>query len=205
MIHDDALALLAGWTPPSPHDEALRDRYVAHLEEHPDGLLKACFPDHLTAGAIVVSRAGDAVLLNHHRKADAWLAFGGHIEPADATLADAARRELREESGLTVFDFDPTPLSLDEHAVDFCSERGTVHHLDVRFLATAVPDGEHVVSDESLDVRWWPVDALPRTFDDMYRLIEAAVARVRQSISDSPVSSKPSGSSIRAADDQPAR
>ena len=76
MIHDDALALLAGWTPPSPHDEALRDRYVAHLEEHPDGLLKACFPDHLTAGAIVVSRAGDAVLLNHHRKADAWLAFG---------------------------------------------------------------------------------------------------------------------------------
>jgi 8-oxo-dGTP pyrophosphatase MutT (NUDIX family) len=182
-LHTDALALLAGWTPPSPRDEALRDRYVAHLRSHPDGLLKACFPDHLTAGAIVVSPAGDAVLLNHHRKADAWLAFGGHLEPDDATVADAARRELREESGLTVFDFDPSPLSLDEHPVDFCSDRGTVRHLDVRFLATAVPDDEHVVSDESLDVRWWPVDGLPKTFDDMYRLIDAAVARVRQSTS----------------------
>lgn len=181
MIHDDALALLTGWTPPSPHDETLRDRYLAHLRSRPDGLLKSCFPDHLTAGAIVVSPDAGAVLLNHHRKADAWLAFGGHIEPGDATLAAAARRELVEESGLTVFDFDPTPLSLDEHAVDFCSDRGTVHHLDVRFVATAVPDDDHVVSDESLDVRWWPVDALPQTFDDMYRLIDAAITRVAQS------------------------
>lgn len=178
-LHTDALATLSAWAPPSPRDEALRDRYVVHLQAHSDGLLKSCFPDHLTAGAIVVSPGGDAVLLNHHRKADAWLAFGGHIEPGDATLAEAARRELREESGLTAFDFDPSPLSLDEHAVDFCSDRGAVHHLDVRFLATATPDAEHVVSDESLDVRWWPVDALPKTFDDMYRLIDAAVARVR--------------------------
>ncbi|PUA82026.1 NUDIX hydrolase [Nocardioides currus] len=183
MIHDDALATLAGWTPPSPHDAELRDRYVAHLREHPDGLRKACFPDHLTAGAIVVSTTGDAVLLNHHRKADAWLAFGGHIEPEDDTLVAAATRELVEESGLSEFELDPEPLSLDEHAVDFCSDRGTVHHLDVRFLATATPDADHAVSDESLDVRWWPVDALPATFDDMYRLIDAAVARVRQSTS----------------------
>ena len=63
--------------------------------------------------------------------------------------------------------------------MEFCSERGTVHHLDVRFLATADPGDEHMVSDESLDVRWWPIDALPKTFDDMYRLIDAAVARVR--------------------------
>ena len=200
MIHDDALAVLTAWTPPTPRDESLRARYVAHLESHADGLLKACFPDHLTAGAIVVSPAGDAVLLNHHRKADAWLAFGGHIEPGDETLAGAARRELVEESGLTAFDFDPSPLSLDEHAVEFCSDRGTVHHLDVRFLATAEPDDAHVVSDESLDVRWWPVEELPKTFDDMYVLIDAAVARVRQS-----TSSYPSGSSSRAADDQPAR
>lgn len=199
-VHADALAILQTWEPPTPHDELLRERYVAHLSSQPDGLLKSCFPDHLTAGAVVVSPAGDAVLLNHHRKADAWLAFGGHIEPGDATLAAAAQRELREESGLTDFDFDPTPLSLDEHAVDFCSDRGTVHHLDVRFLAVADPGDDHVVSDESLDVRWWPVDALPATFDDMYRLIEAAVSRVRHSSS-----SYPSGSSNRAADDHPAR
>ncbi|QIK75662.1 NUDIX hydrolase [Nocardioides piscis] len=180
MIHDDALAVLGAWAPPSPRDAALRERYLDHLHAHPDGLLRTCFPDHLTAGAVVVSHAGDAVLLNHHRKADAWLAFGGHVEPGDQTLAGAARRELVEESGLVEFDFDPVPLSLDEHAVEFCSDAGTVHHLDVRFLALASPDENHVVSEESNDVRWWPVAALPKTFEDMYLLIEAAVRRARE-------------------------
>ena len=68
-----------------------------------------------------------------------------------------------EESGLTAFGFDSSPLSLDEHAVDFCSPEGTVHHLDVRFLATAAPGSGHTASDESLAVRRWPVDALPTT------------------------------------------
>ena len=197
-LHATALDTLTAWLPPTPGQAALRDRYVAHLRAHPDGLTKACFPDHLTAGAIVVSPGADAVLLNHHRKAGAWLAFGGHLEPGDASLADGARRELVEESGLASFDFDPDPLSLDAHAVGFCSPRGTVHHLDVRFLAVAEPDDSHVTSDESLDVRWWPVDALPETFEDMYALIDAAVARVR-GLSQS--SSSPGGGSSRAADE----
>jgi 8-oxo-dGTP pyrophosphatase MutT (NUDIX family) len=200
-LHASAVLALTGWTPPSPEQAALRDRFVAHLGEHPDGLAKACFPDHLTAGAIVVSPRADAVLLNHHRKADAWLAFGGHLEPSDASLADGARRELEEESGLTAFAFDPEPLCVDEHPVEFCSERGTVHHLDVRFVAVAEPDASHATSEESLDVRWWPVDALPATFDDMYALIDAAVARVRAGQSSSP----PGGGSRRAAAEYPSR
>ena len=163
-------------------------------------MTRECFPQHLTAGAIVLTPRADAVLLNHHRKADAWLAFGGHAEAHDTSLAGVARRETLEESGLVEISFDPVPLSLDEHAVAFCDERGTVHHLDVRYLATATRDNAHEVSAESLDVRWWPIDGLPKTFDDMYRYIEAAVARVGQS-----TSSYPSGSSNRAANDQPAR
>ena len=178
--HAGALEQLERWVPPTERDARLRARYVEHLRAHPDGLLKACFPDHLTAGAIVVSPAGDAVLLNHHRKADAWLAFGGHIEPDDPSLVAAARRELAVESGLTAYDLDPEPLSLDAHEVGFCSSRGTVTHLDVRFLATATPDGSHATSDESVDVRWWPADALPETFPDMYLLIDAALGRVRR-------------------------
>lgn len=179
--HAGALDLLEQWLPPTERDARLRTRYVEHLRAHDDGLLKDCFPAHLTAGAVVVSPAGDAVLLNHHRKADAWLAFGGHVEPDDTSLAAAARRELAEESGLAAFTFDPEPLSLDAHDVAFCSPRGTVTHLDVRFLATADPAGEHVASDESVDVRWWSADSLPQTFPDMYLLIDAALARVRQS------------------------
>ena len=79
-LHANASTLLSTWVPPSQDQARLRDRYVTHLRNHPDALDRSCFPDHLTAGAIVVSPAADAVLLNHHRKADAWLAFGGHVE-----------------------------------------------------------------------------------------------------------------------------
>lgn len=177
-LHADALAVLTGWAPPSPAQGALRDRYVAHLRAHPDGLERSCLPDHLTAGTLVLDASRDRVLLNLHRKARRWFAFGGHCEPADTTLAGAALREGVEESGLAGLRLDPVPLHLDEHAVDFCDPRGTVHHLDVRFAALAPPGAEHATSAESLDVRWWPVDALPELEAEMHDLIRLARERL---------------------------
>jgi 8-oxo-dGTP pyrophosphatase MutT (NUDIX family) len=175
-LHADALAVLRGWRPPDDRQTALRDRYVAHLEAHPDGLDRGCLPDHLTAGMVVLSADGRSVLLNLHRKAGRWFAFGGHCEPGDTTLAGAALREAREESGLHALHMAPGPVHLDEHVVPFCVAGVDVHHLDVRFAALAEPDADHAVSKESLDVRWWPVDALPHLEDEMLHLIEAARA-----------------------------
>jgi ADP-ribose pyrophosphatase YjhB (NUDIX family) len=177
-LHDDALATLGVWSPPDAEQSRLRDRYIAHLQAHPEGMERGCFPDHLTAGTVVLSAAGDAVLLNLHRKANRWFAFGGHCEAGDETLAGVALREAREESGLHGLRFDPTPLHLDEHAVGFCDPRGTVHHLDVRYGALAPADGTHEVSAESLDVRWWALDALPGLEAEMHTLIGLAQERL---------------------------
>ena len=173
-LHTDALATLRGWAAPDADQERLRAAYVEHLERHPDGARRNCFPDHLTAGTIVLSADGDEVLLNLHRKARRWFAFGGHVEDGDATLADAARREAAEESGLTGFTFDPVPVHLDLHTVSFCDPRGDVRHLDVRYRAVADDGAAHRASAESLDVRWWPVDALPALEDEMHTLIRLA-------------------------------
>jgi 8-oxo-dGTP pyrophosphatase MutT (NUDIX family) len=177
-LHDDALATLRAWRAPSEDQEALRARYVAHLEGHPDGLERSCFPDHVTAGTLVLSADGSEVLLNLHKKAQRWFAFGGHCEPDDTTLASAARREALEESGLPDLRFHPEPVHLDEHAVGFCDPRGIVQHLDVRYAATAPPGVRHVASEESLDVRWWPVDALPDGIEDEMRVL-ISLARAR--------------------------
>lgn len=174
-LHDDALGVLTAWAPPSDQQAQLRDRFVQHLRVNADAMTRGCFPDHLTAGTIVLDATGEQVLLNLHRKAGRWFAFGGHSEAGDVTLADVALREAREESGLGGLRFLAEPLQLDQHAVDFCDPRGTVHHLDVRYGALA-PDGvAPEVSEESLAVRWWPVDALPELEHEMVELI--AIAR----------------------------
>ncbi len=174
----DALRTLVNWPAPSPTQEALRARYVAHLEAHDDGVWRSCLPDHLTAGTLVLSEDGEQVLLNLHRKAGRWFHFGGHAEAGDTTLAGVALREALEESGLPHVDLDPVPVHLDEHAVRFCDPSMEVHHLDVRFAARAPTGVLPRTSQESLDVRWWPVDALPDDIEDEMRvLIGSARAR----------------------------
>lgn len=181
-LHTDALAVLTAWPAPTAEQARLRQRYVDHLAAHADGMTRGCFPDHLTASTLVVSPAGDEVLLTLHAKARRWFQLGGHCEEPDTTLAGAALREAVEESGLPGLTLDPVPVQLSEHEVPFCDPRGGVHHLDVRFLAVAPagPDGSgHQVSDESLDVRWWPADALPDPDPDLVELVALARARLR--------------------------
>lgn len=158
--------------------ETWRAEYVEHLHREPDGLAKACFPDHLTAGALVLDATGEKVLLNLHLKAQRWFAFGGHLEPEDSTLAAAALREATEESGLPDLVLDPVPVHLSLHEVGFCNPRGTVRHLDVRFLARLGATSEPVISDESLDIRWFSVHDLPTDEPDMVDLIRLARARL---------------------------
>lgn len=180
-LHEDALRTLEHWTAPDADQEVWRAEYVAHLRSEPHGLAKACFPDHLTAGALVLNQDGTRVLLNLHGKAQRWFAFGGHLEPEDATLVGAALREATEESGLRDLDIDPVPVHLSLHTVGFCNPRGPVRHLDVRFLARVGASTDAVVSDESIDVRWFDVDDLPTDEPDMVDLIRLARARLATS------------------------
>ena len=53
---------------------------------------------HVTAGALLVRRT--EILLVEHRAYRIVLQPGGHLEPADVTLAGAAKRELAEETGI---------------------------------------------------------------------------------------------------------
>ena len=135
-LHADALARadrVAAARRPSRRP--LRDRYVAHLARHADGMTRGCHPDHLTASTLVLSADLDRVLLTLHAKAGQWFQFGGHCEPGDRTLAGRRAREAAEESGhRRARRSTRCRSSSSEHAVPFCDPRGGVHHLDVRFV-----------------------------------------------------------------------
>ena len=176
-LRADAIRLLAELAPVDAREESLREDFLAHLDRHPDAWWKHGPPAHLTASVLVLSEDRRQVLLTHHRKARTWLQLGGHAEPGDADVAAAAQREGREESGIPDLQVTPVLVDLDRHAL---GEGFTVcrEHLDLRFVAV-VREVEPVVSAESLDVAWWPVDALPRPHgEELPRLIERAGLRV---------------------------
>ena len=172
-LHDDVRAVLSSWTAPSDAQDALRRDYLAFLDAHDDGVWRACIPGHITASTLVLSHDRREVLLTLHPKVGLWLQMGGHLEPHDRSLLEAAAREAREESGIDVAPA-AVPVQLDRHRVT-C--HGGSDHLDVQFVALAPEGAEHVISEESLDLAWFPVDALPDLTDDALRSLVAAALR----------------------------
>lgn len=159
-LHAEASGLLASWDAPSPSQDALAQAYLAFLDARPDACARACLPGHLTASALVFSHDLGQVALVLHGIAGIWVQAGGHLEASDQTIADAARREAREELGIEV-DLDPTPATLDCHEITCRGFTRPTRHFDVRFVGRALPGATLTCSDESHAVRWWPADALP--------------------------------------------
>lgn len=154
-----ARAALSSWPVRDAEQAALRTSYLQHLDQHPDALWREGPPIHLTASAFVLDEEHTQVLLTLHRKGGFWVQCGGHLEPGDTTLSAAALREASEESGIGGLEVSG-PADLHRHALSAafgaCRE-----HLDAAYLVHAPYRARPVVSVESVDVAWWPVDALP--------------------------------------------
>jgi 8-oxo-dGTP pyrophosphatase MutT (NUDIX family) len=141
-------------------------------------------PGHFTASALVVAPARDAVLLIHHRTFDLWIQPGGHFDPSDRSVEEAARREVLEETGLAALvpmPGAPLLLDLDVHDIPANLRRGEGphRHYDLRLLFLAT-DAALRPSAEVGGARWVPFDALHAlaTDDSVRRAVARARARL---------------------------
>lgn len=162
-LHGSVVELLTGWAAPDPGQDALRQALLAFVLARPDACARSCEPGHITASTAVLDATGTQVLLTLHPRLGRWVQLGGHCEPGDADIAAAAAREAAEESGITGLRLRGL-AAIDVHALT-CSLGVPTRHLDLQFVASAPAGAEIAISAESLDLRWWPVDALPPGID----------------------------------------
>ena len=152
---DETLELLAAFAPPP--DPTAADsvaRTVALLGRGVRAFDRARYdPGHITASALVLAPDGDAVLLVHHERLERWLQPGGHIEPGDATVGAAARREVLEETGLRLPDLEASLVAVDVHEIPAARGEPAHHHHDLMFafFTDDTPTGG------SARAEWWPV------------------------------------------------
>ncbi|PJJ81360.1 ADP-ribose pyrophosphatase YjhB (NUDIX family) [Salinibacterium amurskyense] len=163
VIAEDFLTSLTA-LPASP----TRERYLAFVAAGGAAALQRDGgPEHVTASCFVFSPDFEHVLLCFHRKGQFWVQFGGHLEPHDASVADAALREAREESGIGNLTLRSEAIvDLDRHELH--GGFSCAAHWDVGFVALAAADIDVAVSDESEDVRWFPTTALPAELPDNF-------------------------------------
>lgn len=177
-LHRDAVGVIEALPDRTAADRSMRQAFLSYLAARPDAMLRSCSAGHLTASTLVIEPEQRLVLLTLHPRLGAWVQLGGHCEPGDHTVLDAAAREAREECGIGALSFDPAPLDLDVHPVT-CSLGVPTTHWDVRFLAIAPPGADAVRTDESLDLRWFGWDALPAgASPSIARMVDGARRRL---------------------------
>ena len=157
MDRRDLSNSLARYTPATPQEAASLERLRAFVGGPSDPFARANPEGHVTGSAVVARPDGTAFLLVLHRKLSRWLQPGGHTEPEDATVFDAAVREAREETGIADF---AAPLSreildVDVHPIPARGSDPAHFHFDVRYLLTTVREANPAASDDpTRPIRW---------------------------------------------------
>ncbi|SPF05531.1 NUDIX hydrolase [Streptomyces sp. MA5143a] len=116
------------------------------------------------------------VLLNRRSDNGQWSLIGGIPDPGEQPAACAVR-EVQEETAIRCV---PERIVLVQALAPVRYDNGDVcQYMDTTFRCRAVGGEARVNDDESLEVGWYSLDALPD-------LSEFALSRIKQAMSDAP-------------------
>lgn len=117
---------------------------------------------HITIGAFVYSQREDKFLVLYHKDLEMYLYPGGHLEKKDKTLISAAKRELKEETGLENLELlkisnKGIPFDIDIHLIPQNKRVGMPkhYHFDFRYLFLVKDISEiNFDKEEFKDYKW---------------------------------------------------
>ena len=159
----DACALVTSFEPGSDGEAAKsKDLVLALLEWSVEPFSRHVYtPGHITCTGLVFSPDRKHILLVHHGRLDRWLLPGGHVEPEDRSLPDAAKREVLEETGAILAPASATLAGIDVHPIPSNGKEPLHLHHDLIFAWEAAAR-ETQCSEESRAVAWCGLDEFDR-------------------------------------------
>jgi len=110
-------------------------------------------PGHITCTGLALSPDGREALFVHHDRLDRWLLPGGHVELEDGSAAEAARREVDEETGVELEAGDARLIGIDVHGIPPGKGEPYHQHHDLLFSFRAKSLAFRL-SCESRAIRW---------------------------------------------------
>ena len=165
MIESRDVAAMLQRFDPNGDGEAAKSRelILALLASSPAPFSRRQFtPGHITCTGLVLSPGRDRILLVLHRRLQRWLLPGGHVEPDDPLIGDAARREVVEETGAILLpDSSPLLAGVDVHGIPPRPDEPFHLHHDLIFSFQAASD-DCRPSAEARQVAWCDVSDFDR-------------------------------------------
>lgn len=129
--------------------------FTSFLESNPHAFDRSN-KGHITSSIWIVNAEHTHALLTHHKKFNEWIQLGGHNDGIQDCKAVAALEAL-EESGILGLQFlDEGIFYIDIHEVP----SPCTYHYDVGFLMQAPPGALYIISEESHDLAWVPIEKI---------------------------------------------
>ncbi len=156
------LSLVASFDPRGDQRSAeSRTRTMQLLLDTADPFSRDSFdPGHMTASAVVLSPDRTRMVLVYHVSLARWLQPGGHVEPCDDDLVFAARREVEEETNLSLAGVVDAPLvGVDVHEIPAVNGEPPHLHHDLAFVLVLKTD-QSVEPGHDQQAAWCPIDRL---------------------------------------------
>ena len=186
-------AVLTGYNTLEQLRAAQPDVIVEHLTElrrlleknnfnlHPVTVVDGGEPPLATVGALIFNHAGEALMIRTHKWSGLWGIPGGKIKRGETAVA-ALRRELREETNLTVTDIQ---FVLVQDCISSKEFYRDAHFVLLNYSCRAVGKKLKVIlNDEGVEFRWLtPAAAKKLPLNKPTKILLDAVMKERQAAS----------------------
>jgi 8-oxo-dGTP pyrophosphatase MutT (NUDIX family) len=160
-------------------ERSMLERILKFVQENPNCFERSLHIGHITASALIINKQKTHTLMTHHQKLDKWLQLGGHSDGEPNTL-NVALREAIEESGLkTIEPISEDIFDVDVHDIPARKNEPAHFHYDIRFLFEADDKEKLIITNESNDLRWIPLDRMEEytTEESVMRMVRKILHR----------------------------